>query len=67
VKLSFQITEALAKRKSPKEALDAAAEEWSKITERRGLDKQKGFWLEKLDEMKTVGIEYRPDWAAKAK
>jgi len=33
-KLSFEITEALAKRKSPKEALDSAAAEWEKITDR---------------------------------
>jgi multiple sugar transport system substrate-binding protein len=66
-KLSFWITEALAKRKAPKEALDAAADEWNKITERRGPDKQQRFWVEKMNEMKTLGIEYRPDWAAKAK
>jgi multiple sugar transport system substrate-binding protein len=66
-KLSFEITEALAKRKSPREALDTAAQEWEKITDRRGRDKQKALWGEKLHEMKLVGIEYRPDWAAKAK
>jgi len=66
-KLSFEITEALAKRKPPKEALDAAAREWDKITERRGRDKQKAAWGEKLAEMKAIGIEYRPEWAAKAK
>ena len=66
-KLSFEITEALAKRKSPKDALDTAAKEWDKVTERRGLEKQKAFWGEKLHEMKSLGIEYRPDWAAKAK
>ena len=66
-KLSFEITEALAKRKSPKEALDTAAAEWEKITERRGRDKQRGMWTEKLHEMKMVGIEYHPEWAAKAK
>src|SRR3989442_34599 len=66
-KLSFEITEALAKRKSPKDALDTAAKEWDKVTERRGLEKQKAFWGEKLHEMKQLGIEYRPDWAAKAK
>jgi multiple sugar transport system substrate-binding protein len=66
-KLSFEITEALAKRKSPKEALESAAKEWDKITERRGLDKQKAAWGEKLHEMKSVGIEYHADWAAKAK
>jgi len=66
-KLSFEITEALAKRKSPKEALDTAAAEWEKVTERRGRDKQKAAWGEKLAEMKALGIEYHPDWAAKAK
>jgi len=66
-KLSFEITEALAKRKSPKEALESAAREWDKITERRGLEKQKAAWGEKLAEMKAIGIEYHPDWAAKAK
>src|SRR5262249_42160654 len=66
-KLSFEITEALSKRKSAKDALDNAAREWDKVTERRGLDKQKAFWGEKLHEMKQLGIEYRPDWVAKAK
>ncbi|PYO19540.1 MAG: hypothetical protein DMD85_18220 [Candidatus Rokuibacteriota bacterium] len=66
-KLSFEITEALAKRKAPKDALDTAAAEWEKITERRGRDKQKAQWGEKLAEMKSLGIEYHPDWAAKAK
>ena len=66
-KLSFEITEALAKRKSPKDALDSAFAEWEKITERRGRDKQKALWGEEMAEMKSLGIEYRPDWAAKAK
>jgi multiple sugar transport system substrate-binding protein len=66
-KLSFELTEALARRKSPKEALDAAAAEWDKITDRRGRDKQKALWGEKMGEMKQLGIEYRPDWATKAK
>jgi len=66
-KLSFEITEALAKRKSPKDALDSAVKEWDKITERRGPDKQKAAWGEKLAEMKQLGIEYHADWAAKAK
>jgi multiple sugar transport system substrate-binding protein len=66
-KLSFEITEALAKRKAPKEALDAAAAEWDKITDRRGRDKQKAMWGEKMGEMKQLGIEYHADWAAKAK
>jgi len=66
-KLSFEITEALAKRKAPKEALDSAFAEWEKITERRGRDKQKAAWGEKMAEMKAIGIEYHPDWAQKAK
>ena len=66
-KLSFEITEALAKRKSAKDALDNAVREWDKITERRGLEKQKAVWGEKMAEMKALGIEYHPDWAAKAK
>jgi multiple sugar transport system substrate-binding protein len=66
-KLSFEITEALAKRKPVKQALDTAAAEWEKITERRGRDKQKAQWGEKMAEMKAIGIEYHPDWAAKAK
>ena len=41
-KLSFEITEALAKRKSPKDALDNAAKEWDKITERRGPRQAEG-------------------------
>jgi len=45
-KLSFEITEALAKRKSPKDALDNAAKEWDRSTERRGLEKQKAAWGE---------------------
>jgi multiple sugar transport system substrate-binding protein len=66
-KVAFEITEALAKRKSPKEALDTAAVEWDKITDRRGRDKQRALWGEKMGEMKQLGIEYHPDWAAKAK
>ena len=66
-KLSFEITEALAKRKTPKDALETAFGEWEKITERRGRDKQKAAWGEKMAEMKAIGIEYRADWAQKAK
>jgi len=66
-KLSFEITEALARRKAPKDALETAFGEWEKITDRRGRDKQKAAWGEKLAEMKALGIEYHPDWAAKAK
>src|SRR5207245_4800536 len=66
-KLSFEITEALAKRKSPKDALDTAAKEWDKVTERRGLGKQKAAWGEKLAEMQELGIGYPAGGAAAAK
>jgi hypothetical protein len=44
---------------------DNAAKEWDKVTE-RGREKQKAAWGEKLAEMKQLGIEYKPDCAAKA-
>src|SRR5262245_64786237 len=66
-KLSFEITEALAKRKAPKDALDSAAKECEKITERRGLEQQKAACGEQLAERKSLRIEYHGDWAAKAK
>jgi hypothetical protein len=36
-----------------------------KITERRGRDKQKALWGERMGEMKQLDIEYHADWAAK--
>ena len=39
--LGIYLGEALIGKKSPQDALDAVAEEWKKITERRGFDKQK--------------------------
>jgi multiple sugar transport system substrate-binding protein len=66
-KLSFELTEALAKRKSPREALDSAAAGWDKISERRGRDTQMALWGVKMGELKQLGLEYHPDWAAKAK
>lgn len=41
--------------------------EWNKITERRGPERQRQMWVEKMNEMESLGIEYRPDRAAKAK
>jgi hypothetical protein len=37
------------------------------IWRRRGLEKQNAVWGEKLVEMEAIGIEYRPDSAARAK
>jgi len=43
------------------------AKNYTEAIERRGPDKQKAAWGEKLAEMKQLGIEYHADWAAKAK
>src|SRR2546428_8687293 len=56
-KLSFEITEALAKRKSPKDALDTAAKEWDKVTERRGPEEPKGVSGEKVHAKKQLRIQ----------
>jgi hypothetical protein len=53
------VTKALQKSVSPKEALDQAAEEWNKITKRRGLSKQQEFWKQQLAAMKEGGITFR--------
>jgi multiple sugar transport system substrate-binding protein len=59
------VTKALQKSMSPKEALDQAAEEWNKITKRRGLSKQQEFWKQQLAAMKEGGITFRPELADK--
>jgi multiple sugar transport system substrate-binding protein len=64
-RLCFEITRALQKAASPKEALDAAAEEWDKITKRRGLSKQKELWLQQMAAMKASGVTFRPELADK--
>jgi hypothetical protein len=37
-----------------------------KVTDRRGRDKRKAAWSEKLADMQSLGIEYRPGWAQDA-
>jgi multiple sugar transport system substrate-binding protein len=64
-KVSEKITQALQKTLSPKEALDQAAEEWVKITKRRGLSKQQEFWKQQATAMKEAGITFRPELADK--
>src|SRR5437667_10649659 len=54
-KLSFEITEALAKRKSQKDALDSAGKEWDKITERPGTDKDTAAEGEKTAKKQQPG------------
>jgi multiple sugar transport system substrate-binding protein len=64
-RLNAAVTKALQKAASPKEALDEAAEEWDKITKRRGMSKQKEFWLQQMASMKQSGIVFRPELADK--
>ena len=59
------VTKALQKSVSPKEALDQAAEEWDKITKRRGLSKQKEFWKQQMTAMQEAGVTFRPELADK--
>jgi multiple sugar transport system substrate-binding protein len=64
-RLAEFITKALNKTLSPQEALDQAAEEWDKITQRRNKKRQLEFWTQQLEAMKASGIEFHPEWADK--
>jgi multiple sugar transport system substrate-binding protein len=64
-KVAEKVTQALQKTLSPKEALDQAAEEWNKITRRRGLSKQQEFWKQQMTAMQEAGITFRPELADK--
>ena len=46
--LDAAVRAAVRKEKSPQEALNAAAEEWQQITERLGVDRQKGAYRASL-------------------
>lgn len=62
-RLSEAITQALNKTLTPKEALDRAAEEWEKITRRRGKKRQLEFWKQQMAAMEKSGITFRPELA----
>jgi multiple sugar transport system substrate-binding protein len=64
-RLSEAVTQALQKSKTPKEALDQAAEEWNKITQRRNLKRQQEFWQQQMAAMTEAGITFRPELAEK--
>ncbi len=61
--LAEMVTRALNKTISPKEALDKAAEEWNKITKRRGKKRQLEFWRAQMAAMEKSGITFRPELA----
>jgi hypothetical protein len=43
--------------------MNQAAEEWDKITKRRGLKRQQEFWQQQMAAMKEAGIAFRPELA----
>ncbi|MBI2115231.1 MAG: extracellular solute-binding protein [candidate division NC10 bacterium] len=50
---------AVAKTKGVKQALDDAAREWDRITDRLGRDTQKQLWKAQYDAMKKRGLVYK--------
>lgn len=52
--LDYELTQAMAGQKSAKEALDDAAAEWNKITDRLGRESQKKYWLAELDAIERL-------------
>ncbi|MBI2561444.1 MAG: hypothetical protein HYW08_03370, partial [candidate division NC10 bacterium] len=42
------------------QALDDAAREWDRITDRLGRDTQKQLWKAQYDAMKKRGLVYKP-------
>jgi multiple sugar transport system substrate-binding protein len=51
---------AVTKTKGVKQALDDAAREWDRITDRLGRDAQKRLWKAQYDAMKKRGLVYKP-------
>jgi multiple sugar transport system substrate-binding protein len=62
-RVAAAVSLALQKSISPKAALDQAAEDWDKITKRRGLKRQQELWLQQMAAMKEAGVTFRPDLA----
>ncbi|MCC6180022.1 MAG: extracellular solute-binding protein [Chloroflexi bacterium] len=59
-KLRDGLSQAITKVKPVKEALDGVADEWNKVSQRVGVDRQKEAWNKALTAMKTRGLVYRP-------
>lgn len=51
---------AVAKTKGVKQALDDAAAEWNRITDRLGRENQRQLWKAQYDAMKKRGLVYKP-------
>ncbi len=52
--LDYELTQALAGKKSPKAALDDTGAAWQKITDRLGRESQKKYWQTQLSAMKKI-------------
>jgi multiple sugar transport system substrate-binding protein len=64
-RLAEMITRALQKSMTVQEALDAASDEWNKITKRRRKKNQLKFWTQQMEAMAEAGITFRPELAEK--
>ncbi|HXH13998.1 MAG TPA: extracellular solute-binding protein [Alphaproteobacteria bacterium] len=64
-RVAAAVSQALQKSITPKEALDQAAEDWDKITKRRGLKRQQELWRQQMASMKETGVTFRPELADK--
>lgn len=62
-RVAAAVSQALQKSITPKEALDQAAEDWEKITKRRGLKRQQELWRQQMASMKETGVTFRPELA----
>jgi multiple sugar transport system substrate-binding protein len=54
--LDLHVNKALAGQETPKQALDAVAQEWNAITDRLGRQKQIELWHQALKSYKVAGL-----------
>ncbi len=54
--LDLHVNKALAGQETPQQALDAVAQEWDKITDTLGRDRQTELWLKALEAYKALGL-----------
>lgn len=63
IALSTEINNALAGKKTVKQALDDAAAAWDSITNKLGSGSQKAAWKKQSQAMSKIGITYQRSWA----
>jgi multiple sugar transport system substrate-binding protein len=54
--LDLQVNRALAGQQGAKQALDAVAKEWDRITNQLGRDRQVEFWSQALESYRNLGL-----------